>query len=172
MARTAVPIDREELEAAIQMVEDTGPLPSLSALYSAVAHVMGDDISPQIIKARVTEWDISIKTKPGRKQSTNVARTVTGERSTATRLSRKLHTIYTPSGKCPYRLPASDYDSVVTWASKVREHGLADKWNGVYYLVEALIYYSRQADFGFAPKELDDIASHLLEWNESQAQSF
>ena len=148
------------------MVEDAGPLASLSSLYSAVAQVMGDGLTPQIIKARITEWNIPVKTKPGRKRPTKLTPVITHPPTSVVQSGHRIRTIYAPGGKCPYRLPAADYDTVVTWASKVREHGLADKWNGVYSLVEALIYYSRQMDFGFTPEELGEITNHLLEWDE------
>lgn len=72
MARVAFEVDREKLEAAIVKAESGGELGNLSILADKVASLYNSsspprDITPSVVKLRITEWGIVVKTKPGKR---------------------------------------------------------------------------------------------------------
>ena len=157
MPRPPVNIDREELIAAIQMVEESGPLSTLATLYDSIAKVMDNDASVSIIKARIEEWQIPIKTQARRRAAKKAA----PEPQPSLVPQGRLRPVSAPSGKCPYKLTSIDFDVVSDWASKVRSAGIGDsEYNGVYYTLEALIYFSRQF-FELGTPENKVVKDHL-----------
>lgn len=72
MARTKIIIEQETLEAAIQEAEKDGPLTNQSVLWKEVARIYnektGQNISHSVVYLRVKEWNIEVKTEPGKKR--------------------------------------------------------------------------------------------------------
>jgi len=133
MPRTEV--DRDELESAIEIIEDDGPLRNLNALYNAVSESFGGSPSPATIKTRIESWNIQIKTQPGRKTKSVL------HRLSKSANSLNLNAVTTPAGACPIKLKGTDFNTVKDWAHDVRKHG---EMEGVFYLPQALAYFSRQ----------------------------
>ena len=69
--RTAAPVDRKLLERALVEVE-ASPVPNLSALWKSVADrylALNPEITPisaSLVMARVKEWELPVKTQPGK----------------------------------------------------------------------------------------------------------
>ena len=65
--RRAIVVDRQKLEAAIEVAEADGPLKNHSKLYHAVAELYNGDnppeaITPAVVMLRIREWGTIIKT--------------------------------------------------------------------------------------------------------------
>jgi len=76
MARTATNVDRPKFETAVKNAEANGPLKNLGDLHNAIVKhytiLTIDDnglkpISAAIVRDRLAEWKIEVKTEPGRK---------------------------------------------------------------------------------------------------------
>jgi len=71
MSRTPIIVDKEILLAAITDVEVNGPLENLDQLYKAAAslynEIADNPISFSVVKARIEEWQVVIKTVKGKK---------------------------------------------------------------------------------------------------------
>ena len=160
MSRTPIAVDHDELESAIQMVEENGPLPSLVALYNAVSQVMGGDVSSMTVRSRIMEWKIPIKTQQSR-PSPNAAHKPIVETDNIPGYAYRLKNIYTPAGKCPYRLPEINYDAVADWCQKVRNHGIE---HGICYATDALIYFARQF-FDINENDYKMVRANIEEWH-------
>ena len=145
-----IEVDQGELEAAIDLVEEKGALPNLSSLYSQVSEAMGGTPSPQVVKARIKIWRIEVKTQPGRKKKEKVA---AHQPPPVPSMAQKMDYIYTPAGKCPYKLTGSDTATVKQWANEVHSHGITQK---IWYSPEALCYFSRQF-FDISTPEYDGV---------------
>jgi hypothetical protein len=71
--RTAIKVDRKKLTAAVAEAEKNGPLPNHDKLWRAAAEIYNNmggtdkDISHSVVKARVEEWKIPIKTIAGKR---------------------------------------------------------------------------------------------------------
>lgn len=81
MARTPVAVDRPMFEAAVVNAEANGPLKNLGLLYGAIVKhytiltIDNNEIKPisaAIVKDRLSEWQIELKTEPGRKPQKNL----------------------------------------------------------------------------------------------------
>ena len=75
MAKTATPVNKESLVAAINEAEKNGPLKNQSVLWKEAAklynEVFKDDIfkaiSHSVVMLRARDWDVEIKTPAGRR---------------------------------------------------------------------------------------------------------
>lgn len=142
-------LDRDELEVAINLIEEDGPLGSLSELYNAISDAFDGEFSVGVIRSRIIEWEIPIQTQAGccgRKAKKEYAISCLGTKA-----------IFTPRGACPYRLKGTDLDSVKDWTEKIVEHGLQ---RGVFYQTSALTYFARETYEIFSP-EWKTVASHV-----------
>lgn len=71
MARTAIDVDKARFKQAVANAEESGKLPNLSQLYQAVvvqySKLTGKILTPQIVKARIDDWNIHVQTTKGKK---------------------------------------------------------------------------------------------------------
>ena len=141
-----IEVDQVELESAIELVEENGPLPSLLALSTQVSETMGGYPPPYIVKSRIETWQIEVKTKSGRKRN---ARPSVDNPSPSPSVGRNMTIIYTPSGPCPYKLLGTDKKMVEVWVEKITTDGYT---RNVWYSKNALAYYVRQFYDIFSPE--------------------
>ena len=144
MARTALPVDRDLFEQAVQEVEANGPLATQSALFFAVAEKYNtldtvNKISAPVAKLRIEGWNIPIKTAKARifkKSETSVVpnpspkpveevvpKVVSVEKQRRMLASGScgcgFSNVDTPAGECPAKLVGIDEESVAKWAEKI-----------------------------------------------------
>ena len=72
MGRRTIVVDKAKLENAITIVEKDGGLENLTTLFQKVAEVYNTDNPPEnitfsVVGLRVKEWNIQVKTTPGRR---------------------------------------------------------------------------------------------------------
>jgi hypothetical protein len=71
MAKKSILVDRQKLEAALNMAENNGPLSNLSELWSKATEIYNrtaeQPITHSVVALRVKEWNVVVKTQPGRK---------------------------------------------------------------------------------------------------------
>lgn len=88
MARTATPVDRVALEAAIQQAEANGPLRTQNDVWKAAADIYNKTaakpISFSVVLLRAGEWGTILKTKSARGQG----RTMSAEQISAMQAGR------------------------------------------------------------------------------------
>lgn len=154
-----IEIDRNELELVIQLLEEDGPFGSLNALYKAVVETMEIDVTPQCIRARIAEWEIPIKTQPGRQGRKRTEPEEEEDFVDEYHAMRSRMVVYTPSGKCPYKLIRTDRESVKHWADAVVEFGLE---RGLRYTSDALKYFARQF-YDIFSEDYATIKSHITD---------
>lgn len=98
MARTPVVVDRPLFETAVKNAEASGPLKSLKDLYDAIVKQYSvlvllltlKPISAAIVKERLAEWKIPVKTGPGRSNKTELWTARVAELVSAVSLIRSL----------------------------------------------------------------------------------
>ena len=99
MARSATKIDRSKFETAVKNAEANGPLTTLALLFMAIAKqycilIVNDaDLQPitsAIVKKRLEEWQIPVKTGPGRTNKTELWTARVAELLSAVTLIRSL----------------------------------------------------------------------------------
>jgi len=128
----SVEINKEELIAAVNLLEEDGPLKSAHELHIAVANSLG--ITPAIVKNRIESWKIPIKTKKSSRKSYDIPETA----ENTLILQRP---IYTPAGRCPIHLQSCEEDDVIAWAKELKIKGIQI---GQRYLYEAIVYFARE----------------------------
>ena len=136
MAKTSH-IDRDELEAAIDLAESEREYGNLSELCNAVSESMGN-VSPKAVRDCIRDWSLPIKTKFDNRLSKTDSKGFNG----------RMRSVHTPAGKCPVKLSMDEitYASVDKWISKIESIGESA---GVKYSRSAYIYYARQfCDYG------------------------
>ena len=136
-------IDQDELQMAIELVEEDGPFDTLYELYMAVKDALGLNCTTGAIKSRIKMWGITTKTKAGKRgrkpgQKNKAAEVEVEEETEA---PTRLTVIYTPVGECPCKLTDTDPSTVEEWAQQVMAHGME---RGKFYGYDALIQYARQ----------------------------
>jgi hypothetical protein len=72
VAKPSTPVDRAKLEAALREAEKDGPLANLTKLWEAAAAIYNKNpgvtpITFSVVLLRAKEWNIQVKTQPGRK---------------------------------------------------------------------------------------------------------
>lgn len=72
MARTETSVSEATFRASVEKAEVNGPLTNYSALFKAVADLYNESgitpaITPAIASARITKWNISLKTTAGKR---------------------------------------------------------------------------------------------------------
>jgi len=144
-------IDRSELEMVIELIEEDGPLDSLTDLYYAINDAMSLDVSHATLKNRIDKWGISLKTKASRGRKPDAE-----EDLSLYAVPRELP-IHTPAGACPYKLKGIDSETVAEWVKKVQAFG-AEK--GLRYLAPAFIYFSREF-YEIFSDEYETVKSHV-----------
>ena len=142
-------LDRNELQAAIELIEEDGPLSNLGLLYSHLADMLDIDISPATIKKHIEKWKIPTQTKKKlckqtREPESKICHT-------------QMITILVPSGKCPYKLVDTKFESVEDWVKKVRHFGIE---RGLDYTTTAIVYFARYQYDIFSP-EYQKVRQHI-----------
>lgn len=71
MGRKTVTVNRALLESCIERAENTNVFAKLSSLWEAVASLyneteLNEQITPSVVYLRVTQWNITVKTRPAR----------------------------------------------------------------------------------------------------------
>lgn len=144
-----VNLDKDLLTAAIDLVEEDGPRPSVVDLYKAVASVINEtDITVVDVRREIQKWNLVTKTqtnsskehKYNMSKSRRTQRTQKGQEEFTTHQGR-LMTISTPAGACPVSLTDTDFNVVSEWVQKVQEAG----YRKCHKLTSsALAFYARQ----------------------------
>jgi hypothetical protein len=74
MAKTATSVDKGWFVLCVEEAEKDGPLGNLSLLYVEAARLYNEgkdaafkEISGSVAKGRITEWNLTVKTQPGRR---------------------------------------------------------------------------------------------------------
>ena len=87
MAKKSIAVDRQKLEAALNMAENNGPLSNLSELWVKASEIYNRTaeipITHSVVALRVKEWNIIVQTQPGRK-----GRTMSDEQKAAMQAAR------------------------------------------------------------------------------------
>ena len=187
MPRTALPVDRNLFEKAVQEAEANGPLSKQSELFTVVADKYNatatNKISPAVVKLRIEGWQIPIKTakarvftkggeKPAKTEKSVVPEPtvpVPSNPGVSVEIQRRRlasgscgcgHlSIIAPAGHCPVKLTGTDRETVLKWAEKVVEagHKIAR-----HYTMKAVKYYAREFfDCYDEPEKLRTVLAHL-----------
>jgi hypothetical protein len=66
MARAKLAVDLDKLRKVVEEVEKDGPLPNIAVLCKIISQRMGN-ISPQVVRLRLTSENVVVKTMKGRR---------------------------------------------------------------------------------------------------------
>lgn len=167
--RTPTVINEDTFKSALETVESNGPLKNRGILYQKVANQYNrekgelKEISAAIVRSRVLEWSLSVKTPLGRrtKSLSVIEEKPDGEVVKKNPNKEGLNVVKIPRGE-PLPLTAFDHDSILNWTERMRDVG---KKNGEYITKDALQFYVRKniTDDANKAREICDIIRNHVE---------